>query len=481
MTLSIRLALKTAVLILALVVVACVALLGLSGVNRDLDRTLGEYDRLRATYEFSVTLERARAVLMTEPDNVGRLRPLVHRAMMDLEDDGLVLDAALAAELRVDLNKLDEALNGDGYDQAQQQEIVGLLNSAMNRLTAHAEGVQSRIKRIGRQADARRQATVRLVAMTAGVAALLAILVGLWQHRAVMTPLRHLGKGVNRLARGDFHDRFKATGDKEFVRLGDDFNRMAAELETLYHDLEEKVRLRSAQLAQSERLASVGFLAAGVAHEINNPLGIIAGEAELALTSLNTDADAAQRDALTAIRDEAFRCKDITLKLLSLARPGKGQLDPVDLFKVAQEVASLVSALPQHKGREIVVSGGPTIALAEASQVKQVLLNLVINALESTPGDAGGRSQIRIETSGLGAMSEVSVSDQGKGMDEATLERVFEPFFTRKRNPSTPGTGLGLSISHAIITDMEGRLTAESGGPDEGSTFTIALPVGTGD
>lgn len=480
MTLSTRLTLKTAVLILALLVVACVSLLGLNGLNRDLDRALGEYEELRATYEFANTVERARVVLMTDPDNVRRLGPLVQRAIMELDRGELALDAELAAQLKGDLTELDDAIVTGAYDRPRQQELADLLTTAMNRLTTQTDGIEDRIKRIGERADAKRRATVRLVAMTAGVAALLAVLVGLWQHRAVMTPLKNLGSGVNRLARGDFVQRITAGGDREFARLGEDFNRMAEELETLYHGLEEKVRLRSAQLAQSERLASVGFLAAGVAHEINNPLGIIAGEAELALSGMKRDGtgDDDQRAALTAIRDEAFRCKDITQKLLSLARPGGGERRSTDLHALAGEVASLVRSLPQHTGREVVVRGASEFATTDPAQVKQVLLNLVINAMEATPPDLGERSVIVVSARAEAGRAMLSVADRGKGMDRATLGRVFEPFFTSKRTPTTPGLGLGLSISHAIIADLGGELTADSPGDDRGSTFTIALPAG---
>ncbi|MEM9413850.1 MAG: ATP-binding protein [Planctomycetota bacterium] len=473
MTLSTRLTLKTAALIVALLVVAGVSLWGLGGLNRDLDDALGEYDKLRATYTFANKVETTRVVLATDPDNTARLRPLVQRALLELEGGELALAPALARELRGDLAQLDTAIREGTYGPPTRDELAGPLNTATNRLMGEAAAIEERIAEVGQTADARRRSVTRVLLSTTGIVALLAVLIGLWQYRAVMTPLRRVSRGVDRLAQGDFTQRLKATGDKEFVKLADDFSRMADELAGMYAGLEEKVRVRSAQLAQSERLASVGFLAAGVAHEINNPLGIIAGEAELALMALLDDADEEARKPLTAIRDEAFRCKAITQKLLSLARPGSGKKEPVDLQALAEEVAGLVRTLPQHEGCAVVVSGGPGAAVAQSdpAQLRQVLLNLVINALEAT--DTGGRVELIV--SGSGDEVSVAVRDDGRGMDADTLARVFEPFYTEKNSPSTPGLGLGLSISHAIVSDLGGVLSAASDGVGKGSTFTITL------
>ncbi|MFI4859093.1 MAG: ATP-binding protein [Phycisphaerales bacterium JB063] len=474
MTLSTRLALKTAALIAALLVVAGVSLWGLGGLNRDLDDALGEYDELRATYTFAKTFEQVRIVLAIDPGNTARLTQLVQRALLELEGDALGLDPLLADALRGDLAKLDNALRDGSYGPLTSQRMAEPLNIATNRLLAEIDAIETRIAEIDQTADHRRQAVTRLLVLTASVAALLAVFIGIWQYRAVMSPLRRLSRGVDRLAQGDFEQRLRATGDREFVKLADDFNRMAEELAGMYAGLEEKVRVRSAQLAQSERLASVGFLAAGVAHEINNPLGIIAGEAELALMQLPDTADDSARLPLAAIRDEAFRCKAITQKLLSLARPGPGKKERVDLFALAEEVAGLVRTLPQHEGREVVVSGsGGAATQSDPAQLRQVLLNLVINALEAT--DTGGHVELR--TASTAERVSVSVHDNGRGMDTDTLARVFEPFYTEKNNPSTPGLGLGLSISHAIVSDLGGTLVAASGGAGKGSAFTIALPA----
>lgn len=475
MSLGTRLTLKTAVLVLAVVVVAGAALWGLGGLNRDLDEALGEYDRLREVYILSNDVQQARAYLRKPPYKPEQVRQMLLRLVLradDLEDmthpDRL---AALRSSLRDILTEVEQPAEGtDPYHLASVR-----LYTPIGYLSSEIADANARIKQIQRDAQTHRRRVQVWVAGTALAAALLAIAVGIWQYMAVMNPLRRLGRGVRLLALGQFGSELESTGDREFAELANDFNRMAAELQALYRDLEDKVRLRSAQLAQSERLASVGFLAAGVAHEINNPLAIIAGEAELALHALPEDADENLRRSLTTTRDEAFRCKEITQKLLSLARPGTGTPEPINLYAIAEEVASLVKSLPQHEGRALKVEGDPALSAAsDPSQVKQVLLNLVINALEAVPEKTG---LVRIVSSTNGDRVALSVHDNGKGIEADALDRVFEPFYTEKKSPTTPGLGLGLSISHAIIEDLGGRLTASSPGEGQGSTFTIELPV----
>jgi signal transduction histidine kinase len=475
MSLGTRLTLKTAVLVLAVVVVAGAALWGLGGLNRDLDAALGEYDRLAEAYALLSDIEQARNTARNRIDQPLRVEQALLRPVLYLSDDAGAspLSRSLRDALVGDLKRALAAL-GEQDDRVDPTlRVLGPINTAINRLAVEIDDTAERIEAIETNATDHRRRVVWWVGVTAALAAVLAIVVGVWQYAAVMRPLRRLQRGVERLAAGDFAQRLRSAGDREFVQLADDFNQMADDLAALYQQLEDKVRLRSAQLAQSERLASVGFLAAGVAHEINNPLAIIAGEAELALGGLNQDADAETKQALATIRDEAFRCKMITQKLLSLARPGSGSRDPVGLGALADEVAALVKTLPQHEGRGVRVErASPATAQTDAASVKQVLLNLVINALEAVgPGGA-----VRIVVSTQGDAAFLAVHDDGKGLDGEALTKVFEPFYTEKKSPTTPGLGLGLSISHAIVEDLGGRLTAQSPGPGKGSTFTIELP-----
>jgi len=322
------------------------------------------------------------------------------------------------------------------------------------------------------------------IAGLAGLVVLGAIGISVWQYRSVMRPIRRVTAGVRRVAAGRFDERVDAGGHDELGALARDFNAMAEQLDALYRDLEQRVRTTSRELVRAERLASVGYLAAGVAHEINNPLGIIAGRAELALRKLgDSDADAADRRALEIICDEAFRCKNITEKLLSLSRGSDESREPVDLGDVAREVVEMVEQLPRFADRRVTVDvgAGPLVVHASAAQMKQVLLNLAINALEAAPAETG---RARIDVRRKADRVVLRVEDNGRGMDADTLGRVFEPFFTAQRGAAedeagarAPGTGLGLSICHAIVTDHGGTIRAESEGAGRGSTFIIELPA----
>lgn len=474
MSLGTRLTLKTAVLVLAVVVVAAAALWGLGGLNRDLDAALGEYDRLREVYSLSNDLSLSLGLVRFATDQPERLEQSLMRARLQTDALEGLADTDRLDDIRLAIREAQSTLKQGDFDENSLVTLRSPINRALSYLSSEIESTARSIESIERGAEDQRARVQFLVTITAIGAALLAIVVGIWQYLAVMRPLNHLQRGVKRLSSGDFTETLRATGDREFVALADDFNRMANELSTLYRDLEEKVRMRSAQLAQSERLASVGFLAAGVAHEINNPLAIIAGEAELALGALTDDAGVELRRSLETTRDEAFRCKAITQKLLSLASPGSGAREPVDVFALAQEVASLVRSLPQHEGRAVHIAGDASArSQTVASQVKQVLLNLVINALEAVEPGTG---RIDLQVGRVDDRVAIHVRDNGKGLDSDTLKRVFQPFYTEKKSPTTPGLGLGLSISHAIIEDLGGRLSASSDGPGKGSTFTIELP-----
>src|SRR5205814_1271179 len=267
----------------------------------------------------------------------------------------------------------------------------------------------------------------------------------------------------------------------------------AGELDSFTRQLETKVATKSKELVRSERLASVGFLAAGVPHEINNPLSIISGYAELSLKQLQhatagarttEEADAMREvtQALRAIRDEAFRCKEITGKLLSLARGGtERSKEEFSIARIAEEVASLVRGLASYRDRRVVVDLDAREILTvcgNPNEIKQVLLNLVVNALDASPPQAG---VVRVEARRADAnWVELIVSDNGRGMPPHVLEHVFEPFFTAKRGTSAePGTGLGLSITHAIVQGHGGTVRAESEGLGRGSRFVVRLPAAT--
>jgi signal transduction histidine kinase len=313
----------------------------------------------------------------------------------------------------------------------------------------------------------------------------------------VFYPIRQLEQGARRLAQGDFEHRIEIHSADEMEDLATAFNYMTGQLREIYSDLNRQVHERSRQLVRSERLASVGFLAAGVAHEINNPLQAItlySGALEARLLDLFKALPAAKPDAgdsaqtreefevitkyLKTILEEAFRCKRITERLLEVSRGGDGSRKPIDLAELVESVIQVAQPLQSCQGKTIVFK--PTerlIAWVNADEIKSVVLNLVVNALENM--DEGGTLTIRLEQwparNGGGPVAELKFSDTGCGMPAEVLENIFEPFFTRNR--SGKGTGLGLTISHRIVTQHGGEIEASSPGPNQGSTFTVRLPM----
>ncbi len=321
--------------------------------------------------------------------------------------------------------------------------------------------------------------------LVGGLSALIlscAVLISQWHYQSVMRPLERLRQWVRRVGgAGDFPPPIEISGDLEFCELTVDVNQMAKELHDFYRELDQKVEQTSRELVRSQRLASVGFLAAGVAHEINNPLNIMSGYAELTLSRLargfDPEAAADAQRALEVIREEAFRCKQITAKLLSTARGSGENRETFSLRHLSREVAAMLQGLPLMRDRQLDLKfdgDDPLEVSANYAELKQVLLNLLMNGLEAVNPPSG-----RVTLSGRRDKDfvELIVTDNGRGMEAATLERIFEPFFTEKRGVGEPGTGLGLCISHAIIENHGGKILAQSPGVDQGSTFTVRMPA----
>jgi signal transduction histidine kinase len=294
----------------------------------------------------------------------------------------------------------------------------------------------------------------------------------------VFRPLRVLIKGSRFVAAGDFNYRIRLDTHDEMAELAGAMNDMTARFQAIRDDLDRQVQIRTKQVVRSEQLASVGFLAAGVAHEINNPLASIAMCAE-SLESRLAEIPPAESEKsaivgryLRMIQTEAFRCKEITEKLLDFSRLGDVQHQATDLRELIQGVIEMVRHLGKYQQKQILFpTGEPVIAPVNAQEIKQVVLNLITNALDSV--DQGGRLTIELDADGESA--EMTFTDNGCGMTDEVLEHLFEPFFTRKRGGQ--GTGLGLSIVYRIVADHGGQIEAASAGPGRGSQFRVTLPL----
>lgn len=302
---------------------------------------------------------------------------------------------------------------------------------------------------------------------------------------AIARPVRLLVEGARKVAAGDYAQRITLESRDEMGELAEAMNRMMASFQQTRDELDKEVRDRTNQVIRSEQLASVGFLAAGVAHEINNPLAAIAMcseslEGRLADLGDDNPSRAAEWEIvnsyLETIGKESFRCKQITEKLLDFSRMGDRERRPTELRGLMESVVGMVRHLGKYKRKEIDLRpGDPVIAEVDAQEMKQVLLNLVTNGLDSL--DAEGRVTISIGMADTaeGRRAQVVVRDTGCGMTDEVKKHLFEPFFTRRRGGQ--GTGLGLSITYRIVEEHHGELLVDSPGVGKGSSFTVSLPT----
>jgi signal transduction histidine kinase len=297
----------------------------------------------------------------------------------------------------------------------------------------------------------------------------------------VFRPLRVLVDGSRRVAAGDFDFRIRLETDDEISELAGAMNDMTARFQAIRDDLDRQVRERTKQVVRGEQLASVGFLAAGVAHEINNPLASIAIGAESLEGRLREVFASGPQDGddqkiilnyLKMIQDEAFRCKGITEKLLDFSRMGDVKRQTTELRELVEGVIDMLGHFGKRQRKQIRLKAGePIFVSVNPQEIKQVVLNLLTNGLDSVEEDGA----VTIELRKAAGDAEMTVSDDGCGMTAEVLEHLFEPFFTRRRNGQ--GTGLGLSITYRIISDHDGSIDVHSDGPGRGARFRVRLPL----
>ncbi len=305
-------------------------------------------------------------------------------------------------------------------------------------------------------------------------------------YRWIFVPIRLVHQGAMRVSHGDFSYQIDLKGSDEIAELANVFNQVVLQFNEVNNDLDRKVKEKTRELVRSERLASLGFLSAGVAHEINNPLSAISMAAESLeyrvqpfLESHTSNDQQATDDAdvinkyLSMIQSEAFRCREITDRLLNFARSKETEKAPRNLNFIAREVIDMVSHLSQYRDRKVnFETSGDPIAVVNSNEIKQVILNILANALEAS--DPGGQVDVAIKE--YAETVDISIRDRGCGMSAETLEKLFDPFFTNRRAGAGQGTGLGLSICHRIMNDHGGSIEPTSEGPGKGSLFTIRLP-----
>jgi two-component system NtrC family sensor kinase len=317
------------------------------------------------------------------------------------------------------------------------------------------------------------------------LAALAALVVAVAFARRLTAALERLTGAARALGRGQLDSRVPPSGDDEVGTLGRTFNQMGeelmqsrAEIVRWNRELEDRVASRTAelkqaqaQLVQTQKLAALGQLGAGVAHEINNPLGAVIGHVQLLLG--DRDPGAADYESLRHIEKGAQRASQVVQNLLRFSVQRKEPVrTTVDLNKLTRDTLSLTESLIRDQQIALVfdLSEPAPRALADAGQLAQVLLNLTANA--RTAMASGGTLTVR--TRSEGERVALVVEDTGKGIAPEIRERIFEPFFTTKDDWSN--VGLGLSVTYRIVEEHGGRIDVASE-PGRGAVFTVYLPA----
>jgi two-component system NtrC family sensor kinase len=301
----------------------------------------------------------------------------------------------------------------------------------------------------------------------------------------IIRPLKKLLHATEKIARGYLDYRVKVTSDDELGQLATSFNSMTEELQrttddyqALTHGLEEKVKERARQLeaaqdqlVQSEKMTSLGKMAAGIAHEINNPLTSILINSHLIAEAGPDRPDV--HDNLKLIIDETTRCSEIVKGLLEFSRQTPPEKKRADVNQLIDETLLLMKSHLIASKSKIVTDPGENLptALVDANKIKQVFANLILNALEAMPG--GGLLTIRTRASeDLGEIT-IQFEDNGCGIGQEMMSKIFDPFFSTK---AAKGTGLGLSVSYGIVEQHSGKIDVQSE-LGKGTTVTVTLPV----
>ena len=313
---------------------------------------------------------------------------------------------------------------------------------------------------------------------------LIIIFVAIFLTKRIARPLQKLEEVAKKIENGDYRSDFSIKAPREIENLATSLNQMAKELENEKHELENwantlevKVNERTDelkkihdQLYRSEKLASIGKLAAGVAHEINNPLTGVLTNSSLLLEDLE-ESDP-RREDVQVIVNETIRCREIVKRLLDFARQTKPQKKLTNINQIIDNIILLVRN--QSSFRNIIIkktlSDNIPEILADMDQIQQVFINLILNASEAMQN--GGQLVIESRMSSNTDFIEIKFTDTGCGISDQDKARIFDPFFTTKGH----GTGLGLSISYGIIERHGGKIIVDST-PGSGTVFTIFLPV----
>jgi two-component system NtrC family sensor kinase len=470
-----RLAVGFGVLVLLIGAASAVALAGSARVHEGLHETRRREEGVRLSLELASAVRdqyahQAHTIIIGDASHLGfygeahetvtRLTRALRQAVERPEERALV-DAIEAESQRLDgifrERIVPAVLRGEREDVQHEHARAQLVVTRIQDLTqALVTRFEASIRAVRADVEEAERRTRRFLVALLVAAPIVAVLVSVVVGRSIAAPVARLEAGAGRIAAGDLDARIDVRGAPELEALARRFNEMAA-----------AVKDHQARVVESEKLAGIGRLAAGVAHEINNPLGVILGYAKI----LRKKCDGKMAEDLAVVEEETLRAKEIVEGLLELSRPLPADAAPVDLRALSDEVVSRLAEARLLDGVRVSVDGRAS-APGHAEKLRQVLVNLVRNAAEAA--GSGGRVAVRLAEKDGSAL--VSVEDTGPGVPRERRDRLFEPFFTTKPR----GTGLGLAVSRAIARAHGGDLAADVAAEAGGARFALTLPLRRG-
>jgi signal transduction histidine kinase len=348
--------------------------------------------------------------------------------------------------------------------QSQLEPLGNETRVLMAAFEARDARISALVDSIGRRSRVAGVAISAVAVLTVALALLCPWLISRW----IVRPVHALTRAARELGAGSEPRPVAVQAGGELGELAATFNQMARQLEERTRELEaERARER---LRHTDRLAAVATLAAGVAHQINNPLNNVLLTAREALGNEGPEAARRWRAALEACTEEAKRCERIVRGLVAFSRGEPGQRWPEDANQVLRRARDLAAgAAAAAADVELLPCEDPVPILANSIALEQALVNIIRNAIQSRPG-----AHVTLRTERRHGVVRITVRDDGRGVDSETIRHLFEPFFTTRA--AEGGTGLGLSVAHRIVADHDGTINVESC-PGEGTLVSVDLPL----
>ena len=357
-----------------------------------------------------------------------------------------------------------------------EEYLIGAMRLKAREIETFTENLS---KKERQNIDKVLKVSMNLLLYTLCAMILLGAVINIKLAASIAKPLGRLEAATKKVALGNLSEKVEVTGNDELTALEISFNQMEDRLRDTLSSLElaiKNLHAKQKQLVEAEKLASLGRIAAGVAHEINNPLAIINEKAGLMKDILQLSGDMLYKEKFSALADSIIdsvsRCRTITHRLLGFARDMEVTIKSFDLNHALREVIGFLEKeiLFKNIDLQLDLSEGLPEVMSDRGQLQQVFLNIIKNAVDAVA--EGGT--VSVSTSAREGMGRVVIKDDGHGIPKEILKNIFEPFFTTKEKGK--GTGLGLAISYGIVKKLGGDIQVESE-VGKGTTFIIDIPI----